>query len=115
MNIEEIRNYCISKKHSTEDTPFGPDVLVFKVHNKMFALLSLKEKLSINLKCKPEIAIQLREQYPYVTPGCHMNKKHWNTIIISSFIFPKSQLTQWIDDSYNIIYNSLPKKLQIIK
>lgn len=80
MNIEELREYCISKKDVTESFPFDETTLVFKVRGKMFALTDLEGELSINLKCDPDLAIELREKYPAVQPGYHMNKKHWNTI-----------------------------------
>ncbi|HHB52031.1 MAG TPA: MmcQ/YjbR family DNA-binding protein, partial [Saprospiraceae bacterium] len=110
--IEEIRNYCLSKKHTSEGTPFGPEVLVLKVHNKMFALMPLVGDLSINLKCDPEKAIQLREEYPFVIPGYHMNKKLWNTIQLENQNFDSKLLLEWIDDSYDLVYQKLPKKLR---
>ncbi len=112
MNVEEIRDYCLDKKYVTEGLPFGPDTLVFKVHNKMFALISLDGELSINLKCNPEKAIILRENYPFVFPGFHMNKKHWNTIRIDKQFFESRLIMEWIDDSYRLVYNSLPKKVR---
>ena len=111
MNIEEVREYCITKKGCEETFPFDDVTLVFKVMGKMFALLSLEKGNSINLKCNPERSIQLREQYPAITPGFHMNKKHWNTIGIDGSI-PDDLLYQWIDESYNLIVDSLPKKLK---
>lgn len=109
MNIEEIRQYCIDKKGVTEGLPFGPDVLVFKVMNKMFALLALEATPhSINLKCEPELALELRAQYPAVKPGYHMNKQHWNTISVDGS-FNDSQLREWIDNSYNLIVATLKK------
>ena len=81
MNIESLREYCISKKNVTESFPFGEDTLVFKTDGKIFALVNLDGDLSINLKCDPALAIELRERYSSVTPGYHMNKKHWNTVI----------------------------------
>ena len=89
MNIEEFRQYCLSKKGVTEEFPFGPDTLVFKVMGKMFALTNLDGDFSINLKCDPDLAIDLREQYPAVLPGYHMNKKHWNTIAIDGSLSNK--------------------------
>ena len=80
MDIESLREYCISKKNATESFPFGDDTLVFKTNGKIFALVNLDGNLSINLKCDPAFAIELRERYPSVTPGYHMNKKHWNTV-----------------------------------
>lgn len=112
MNIEEIRMYCLKKPGVTEGLPFGPTALVFKVMNKMFALVALESELPrINLKCDPEKAVQLREEFEGVLPGYHMNKTHWNTVVVDGS-FPIENLTKWIDDSYNLIVASLPKKLR---
>lgn len=111
MNIEEIRSYCIAKKHVTEGFPFNDTTLVFKVHNKMFALLNLEEPQSINLKCDPERAIQLREEFTEIRPGYHMNKKHWNTLDLNGFLNDELIL-ELIDHSYQLIWDSLPKKLR---
>jgi predicted DNA-binding protein (MmcQ/YjbR family) len=102
MNIETIREYCISKKGVTEGFPFGEDTLVFKKAGKIFALANLDGELSINLKCDPEYAIELREKYPAVKPGYHMNKTHWNTIILDGTI-PDKEIFNWIDHSYDLI------------
>jgi predicted DNA-binding protein (MmcQ/YjbR family) len=99
MNIEEYREYCISKKGVTEELPFGLETLVFKVMGKIFALTSLESFESINLKCDPEEAALLREKYDAVLPGYHMNKKHWNTVLMDGSISEKF-LKQWIDHSY---------------
>jgi len=109
MNIEELRSYCLSKKAVTEGFPFDEVTLVFKVMGKMFALVNLDSDLSINLKCEPEKALELREHYPAVIPGYHMNKAHWNTINIDGSIADKI-IYQWIEDSYNLIALSLTKK-----
>ncbi len=109
MNIEEFREYCLSKKGVTESFPFDETTLVFKVMGKMFALTDTEDDFSINLKCDPEKAIELREQYPIVQPGYHMNKKHWNTIYIDGSISDE-ELKIWIDDSYRLVVSSLPKK-----
>lgn len=111
MNVESIREYCISKKGVSESFPFDEVTLVFKVMNKMFGLLSLDGELRINLKCEPEKAIELREHYDFVLPGYHMNKQHWNTIVIGDFL-SDDLIKEWIDDSYNLIVKSLTKKLQ---
>lgn len=111
MNIEELREYCLSKKGVTESFPFDEVTLVFKVMNKMFALTSLDEALRVNLKCDPDKAIELREKYPAVIPGYHMNKKLWNTVIIDGSI-PSIKIKNWIDDSYDLVVKSLPKKIQ---
>lgn len=110
MNIEDIREYCLSKKASSESTPFDDVTLVFKVAGKLFALMPLDETdLSINLKCDPEKAILLRETYPSVLPGYHMSKKHWNTILIDGLI-GKDLILEWIDDSYDLVVKGLTKK-----
>ncbi|MFD1872521.1 MmcQ/YjbR family DNA-binding protein [Hymenobacter bucti] len=108
MNIEEYRDFCLSLPGATEELPFGPDTLVFKVGGKIFALTSLQTFASINLKCDPEQAVELRERYDYVLPGFHQNKKHWNTVVIGSgaTVF---QLQQWITHSYQLVVASLPK------
>jgi predicted DNA-binding protein (MmcQ/YjbR family) len=102
MNIETIREYCISKKGATESFPFGEETLVFKTGGKIFALVNLDGDLSINLKCDPAFAIELRERYSSVTPGYHMNKKHWNTIYLDGTI-PDKEVFSWIDHSYELI------------
>lgn len=103
MNIEQLRDYCLSKPNVDECLPFGPDNLVFKVNNKMFLLASLDENpLRFNAKCDPEKAIQLRENYSAVLPGYHMSKKHWNTIVIDGSL-SSAELRQMIDDSYNLV------------
>jgi len=103
MDIEQIRQYCLSKKDVSESFPFGPGALVFKAGNKMFLLLSLDAvPLRINLKCDPDKAVALREAFAYVLPGYHMNKKHWNTVILEDYI-PDMQLKEWIDDSYRLV------------
>ena len=99
MNIESLREYCISKKNVTESFPFGDDTLVFKTDGKIFALLNLEGNLSINLKCEPAFAIELRERHPSVTPGYHMNKKHWNTVNLDGSV-PDKEIFSWIDHSY---------------
>src|SRR6476646_7930754 len=110
MNIETLREYCLSKKAVTEDFPFGEDTLVFRVINKIFLLVSLSSNpLQFNDKCDPDKAIELREQYDAVKPGYHMNKKHWNTIIMDGSL-SNALSKEIIDDSYNLIVQSLPKK-----
>ena len=102
MNIETLREYCISKKGADESFPFGEDTLVFKVKGKIFALVNLDGDLSINLKCDPAFAIELRERYTSVTPGYHMNKKHWNTVLLDGSV-PDKEIQSWIDHSYELI------------
>jgi predicted DNA-binding protein (MmcQ/YjbR family) len=108
MNIETLRSYCLSKKEVTESLPFGDDTLVFKVFDKMFALMNLEGELSINLKCDPLLAISLREQHEAVIPGYHMNKQHWNTVLINGTV-SDVLIKEWIDHSYSLVVNSLPK------
>jgi predicted DNA-binding protein (MmcQ/YjbR family) len=110
MNIEELRDYCMCKKHVEEYFPFDEKTLVFKVKGKVFLLTDIQSNpLQFNVKCDPEIAIQLRENYSCITPGFHMNKKHWNTIICDGSL-PKTELIKWIDHSYDLVYSGLSKK-----
>ncbi len=111
MNIEEYRDYCMGKKGVTEGFPFDEKTLVFKVMNKMFALTDVEGFQSINLKCNPDDAIELREQYHAVKPGYHMSKKHWNTVSVGEDA-SDDLIYGWIDDSYNLIVQSLTKKLK---
>lgn len=108
MNIEEFREYCLLKKGVTEEFPFDEVTLVFKVCGKMFSLTGLDEAFSINLKCDPEKAIELREKYEAVIPGYHMDKKHWNTINMDDSISDKL-IKEWIDHSYNLVAEKLTK------
>ena len=110
MDIEILREYCLQKNEVTEELPFGPDVIVFKVKGKVFLLLPLDtEQLRFNVKCDPDLALELREEYDCVKPGYHMNKKHWNTIEVDGTLNSK-QLKQMIDHSYELVVQSLPKK-----
>lgn len=110
MNIEEIREYCLAKSGVEETLPFGPDTLVYKVGGKIFLLAGLdNDPLSFNVKCDPEKAIELREEYSCVKPGYHMNKKHWNTIEVDGSV-PINTLKQWIDWSYELVAGSKKKK-----
>jgi predicted DNA-binding protein (MmcQ/YjbR family) len=110
MNIEFLREYCLSKKGVEETLPFGPDVLVFKVGGKAFLLCPLNsEDFRFNVKCDPDKAIELREEYDFVLPGYHMNKKHWNTVLVNGPVSTKL-LKQWIDDSYHLVVDSLTAK-----
>jgi predicted DNA-binding protein (MmcQ/YjbR family) len=108
MDIESFRQFCLSFPDVSEEFPFGPETLVFKVKGKMFALTDLDLFVSINLKCDPDEAIELRERYPAVQPGYHMNKKHWNTILMDNSI-PDRNLKEWIENSYQLVRASLPK------
>jgi predicted DNA-binding protein (MmcQ/YjbR family) len=109
MDLAQFREYCLSKPRATEGTPFGPDVLVFKVGGKMFALAALDDvPTTVNLKCDPDLALDLRDRYDEITPGYHMNKKHWNTVEIQGAI-PHVELRKMIDHSYDLVAKSLPK------
>ena len=108
MDLETIRNYCIEKKSTTESFPFGDSTLVFKVSGKIFLLVGLDAiPLQFNVKCDPEKAEALREEYSSVIPAFHMNKKHWNTIILDGQLSSK-QIREMIDDSYELVVRSLP-------
>ena len=109
MDLAQFREYCLSKPRATEGMPFGPDVLVFKVAGKMFALAALDElPPTVNLKCDPDLALELRDRYEQVRPGYHMNKKHWNTVEIEGGI-PVVELRRMIDHSYELVIERLPK------
>lgn len=109
MDLEIIREYCLKKKGVTETLPFGDNTPVYKVAGKMFLLAMMTPPISINIKCDPEKAVELREEYEAVTPGYHMNKLHWNTVVLENSI-PDKILFSWIDDSYNLVVEGLPKK-----
>lgn len=111
MNIEQLRDYCLSKPAVTEGFPFDEDTLVFKVLGKMFVLVSLSEQpLTMNVKCEPELAIELRERYPDAVYGAyHMNKKHWNSVNCESALLD-DELVDMIDRSYDLVVKGLPKK-----
>jgi len=109
MNIEEFREYCLSKPGTSEDMPFGPNVLVFRVMGKMFALTGLDDpELRVNLKCDPDRVIELREEHPdTILPGYHMNKQHWNTVLGEAL--HDDFFRELIDHSYDLIADSLTK------
>ena len=114
MNIEQIREHCLKKEAVTEEFPFDDETLVFKVAGKIFLLASLESiPLQINLKCEPEKAVELREEYESVQPGYHMNKNHWNTVIIDGTV-PTHQLIEWIDESYLLVVAGLSKNARKI-
>jgi predicted DNA-binding protein (MmcQ/YjbR family) len=103
MNVEDIRDYALSLKDVEETMPFGPDNIVFKIDGKMFLLLSLdSDPLQFNVKCDPDKAIQLREEFESVLPGYHMNKKHWNTIVVNGEL-SKEFLKDCIRGSYGLV------------
>ncbi len=112
MNIEELREYALSREGATESFPFGETTLVFKVNNKIFLLASLDEQpLQFNVKCLPERAIELREMHESVLPGYHMNKKHWNTILVDGSL-SRRELQDFINDSYHLVKGLAKKKTQ---
>jgi predicted DNA-binding protein (MmcQ/YjbR family) len=110
MNAESFRAHCLSKSAATEGTPFGPEDIVFKVAGKMFAILALEEvPPRVNLKCDPDLALELRDRYEQVEPGYHMNKKHWNTVVLDGLISDQ-EIRKMIDHSYELVVESLPEK-----
>jgi predicted DNA-binding protein (MmcQ/YjbR family) len=111
LNIEELRDYCLLKPGATEGFPFGEDTLVFKIGGKIFLITGLNDGDRFNVKCDPELAVDLRERYTEVLPGYHMNKKMWNTVFMNGTLTFK-QLHEMIDHSYDLIVKSLPKKIQ---
>lgn len=112
MDIEEIRAYCLTKNGVEEGFPFGDTTLVLKVGGKIFVLINLDSDPSMNLKCEPGRAIELREVYPAIIPGYHMNKKHWNTVVLDGSL-SKRLIMEMIDHSYDLVYQSLPIKLRL--
>ncbi|PKQ62815.1 MmcQ-like protein [Labilibaculum filiforme] len=111
MNIEELREYCLSKIAVSEGFPFDEETLVFKVLDKMFLLTNITGELRMNVKCEPEKAIELREAYSSVLPGYHMNKKYWNTVVLDGSV-SNQQIEEWIDDSYDQVVNKMTKTKQ---
>ncbi len=112
MNIEDLRIYILSKEYVTEDMPFDATTLAFRIGNKIFGLTGLDRlPLQINLKCDPERVEELRENYSCVIPGYHMNKKHWNTLILEDDC-TWSLVKELVDHSYDLVYASLPKKVR---
>lgn len=111
MNIDTLQKYCLNKKEVTESFPFDEETLVFKVAEKIFCLVNLTPPWSINLKCDPEKAIELREEYEEIIPGYHMNKKHWNTVDLHGSL-KNSLIEELIDDSYNLVFAGLPKRVK---
>ncbi len=112
MNIEDLREYCLALKGATEEFPFDTTTLVFKVGGKMFCLTDLEDKFAIAVKNDPERNIELREEFPAVKPGYHMNKKHWNTVEIDGSI-PDDLIKNFIDESYDLVVMALPRKKQM--
>jgi predicted DNA-binding protein (MmcQ/YjbR family) len=110
MNREDVRDYCLSKSGAVEDFPFGADVAVIKVRDKMFALIPVGDA-QISLKCDPEWAVVLRQTFTAVQPGYHLNKRHWNTVTLDGTI-PDDQVCELIDHSYDLVVKSLPKAVR---
>jgi predicted DNA-binding protein (MmcQ/YjbR family) len=115
MNIQQLHEFCLAKKAVTEHFPFDGDILVFKVGGKIFALTSIKDwenaTPSVNLKCDPNLALKLREQFDGIIPGYHSNKKHWNTIAINADV-PDKKITHLINHSYELVFSKLTKKIK---
>lgn len=109
MDLNHLREYCLTKKGTTEGLPFGPDTLVFKVMGKMFALTDVDNPVSINLKCDPERSQELREEFEEIQPGYHMSKKHWNTVSLTGRL-EKAFIHELIDHSYDLVVKGLKKK-----
>jgi len=110
MHLESLREYCLSKKAVQETLPFGPDTLVYKVMGKMFLLTGFEnDPLTFNVKCDPEKVTDLREEFSCVQPGYHMNKKHWNTVVVDGSVSDE-QLMAWIDHSYDMVVSGLSNK-----
>lgn len=113
MHIDEFREYCLSKPGTEDCFPFDESTLVFKVMGKMFALTSLdREDFRVNLKCDPDRAIELRENYEDIIAGYHMSKKHWNTVILEDSLLDESFILELIDHSYDLVVKGLTKKLK---
>jgi len=112
MNYQDLIDYNLSKQGAVEDYPFGEEVIVMKIANKMFSLISRKDGVAyINLKCDPELALALRHEYEAVNEGYHMNKKHWNTVLIDGSI-PDKKKKKMIDHSYDLVFSKLKKSEQ---
>lgn len=109
MDLQTLENHCLSKKGATKDFPFGDDVAVYRVMGKIFALIPLNESLRINLKCDPTLVQMLRQTYPAVTPGYHMNKTHWNTVLIDGTI-PDDEIAEMVDHAYDTVVKGLTKR-----
>lgn len=111
MTLAEFREHCMKLPGFSEDMPFGPDVLAFRVGGKIFALMDVDLFESVNLKCDPERAVELRERYPGIVPGYHMNKQHWNTVATDGSV-PHALLLELAEHSHALVGASLPKKVR---
>ena len=110
MNFEQLNTYILSKQHATFDYPFDETTRVYRIGEKMFALSSEKSPISVNLKCDPIYALELRSLYEGITAGYHMNKKHWNTVVVEDSDMDEETVRELIDHSYELVYKSLTKK-----
>lgn len=113
MTLSFFREYCLSKPGTSEDTPFDENTLCFKVGGKIFALTDMALFESVNLKCDPERAVELREKYEGILPGYHMDKKHWNTVAFDGSV-PDPLVLNLVDHSYDLVFQGLPKKIQAV-
>lgn len=112
MKFERLNAYLLAKPGAVAERPFGPETLVYKVGGKMFALVAEgADPLWINLKCDPDEALFLRDIYPAVTPGYHMNKRHWNTVVLDGVV-PEAELWRMVDDSYRLVVAGLPRRIR---
>lgn len=112
MNIEEVREFCLSLPGVTEDSPYGPDMIVFRIEGKIFLHLPLEyADPRISIKLPPEEGVELRERYSAIRAAFHLNKTHWNEILIEH-TFSREQLESWIVESYQVVFNKLPKRLR---
>lgn len=111
MDIEKYRQFCLSLKEATEGTPFDEKTLLFSIKGKMFSSTNIETFELINVKCEPEKAIELREEFEAVIPGYYMNKKHWNSIKMDNTISDQ-QIQEWIENSYELVVSTLPQKVQ---
>lgn len=114
MNFDSFTTFCTSLEEVTEEFPFGPETLVYKVRGKIFAITSIEDFKGVSLKCDPELAIELREHYPGVTPGYHLNKKHWNSVRLDQSI-PDKLIREWIQHSYELVKSKAPLKKTAVK
>src|ERR687895_1028704 len=112
MDATELRSWCVGQAGAIEDFPFGPETSVFKVAGKMFALSRLdRAPLEVSVKCEPDLAVALRDSYPAIRPGYHLNKRHWNTITLDGSI-PDQHVRDLIEDSYDLVVSALPKRVR---
>ena len=110
MDASELRAWCLEQRGAIEDFPFGPEHSVFKVAGKMFALSALERTpLEVSVKCEPELAVGLRESYPAIRPGYHLNKRHWNTLTLDRSL-PDQLVRDMIEDSYDLVVSALPRR-----